>query len=817
MKQIITLLTLLLLFQTPYSNALEPQRECRAVPFNNVQLTDNFWAPRMLVNQTVSVPHNINWCENLTGRINNFAIAADQKEGKFSGIYFDDSDVYKILEGFAYSLSSKKDVSLRTVSDRWIKLIAAAQEEDGYLMCYFSLVKPNEKWTNLAGMHELYCAGHLAEAAVAWQRATGDDSLVKVSRRQMDLICKRYGSRPGQLVNVAGHEEIELALVKLYELTGEKKYLEEAKFFIDARGVKENREKGLFGEYCQDHMPLRDQTEIVGHAVRAMYLYAGATDVAGYYQDKELMAAMKRLWANVTLKKMYVTGGIGSHAKNEGFGAEYFLPNQSAYAETCAAIGLILWAHRMNLATGEAKYAKIMRQVMYNGMLSGYGMGGDLYFYVNPLASKGSHHRQPFFGCACCPSNVIRMIGSLPGYVYATTQSPERKKAGLKGDDTILVNMYVNGKATIELADGTVEIEQKTNWPFDGRIDIIANAKPKANAPKDAKYRIVYDYTDTGLTQYRGGEASFTGTKDFHLGTTIELPVERIIANPKVEDDNGRVALQRGPLVYCFEQCDNEVPVDRIILAKDPEFKVELRKNFISGEKDNPATKESPMRTVAVITCKDYQGRKLTAIPYYAWDNRAAGKMAVWVLQQGLTLKTETNWTDAQGEPILYQPLNVKKLGDEIPSLANVRWFNASFAADSHSSFDGSDPDVKPSDSGDQRSPRATFWDHRGTNEWFEYEYTAPMTFTSTSVYWFDDTGKGQCRVPKEWKVIYQEKDGAAWKEVEVDPKTPYSVDRNREITVQFKPVTAQRIRLAIRLQDNYSGGILKWNVGLKK
>ncbi|MDO5582331.1 MAG: glycoside hydrolase family 127 protein [Planctomycetia bacterium] len=791
----------------------EMQREYNAVPFTDVQFTDSFWAPRIMINRVVSVPHNIDWCENQTGRIDNFKIASGKMTGKFRGKFYDDSDVYKILEGFAYTLSAHPDHKLKETAARWIDHIAGAQDPDGYLMCYFKLTVPDKKWTNLGRMHELYCAGHMAEAAVAWKQATGDDRFLNVSKKQMDLICKRYGKKPGQLINVPGHEEIELALVKLYQITGDKKYLEQAKFFIDARGNAEGREKGLFGEQCQDHKPIREQTEIVGHAVRAMYLYAGATDIAGYYRDQDLMDAMKRLWNNVTRQKMYITGGIGSHAKNEGFGAPFFLPNHSAYCETCAAIGMILWAHRMNLATGQKEYSDTMNQVMYNGMLSGYGMNGDSYFYVNPLASKGKHHRKPFFNTACCPSNVLRVIASLPGYAYATTQSPERKKLGLKGDDTIVVNMFVDSTAKIKLADWTVDLVQKTNYPFDGKVHLTAIPHPNKNAAKGARFKIMVPDGRSLSSTWSDLSGNPKVQQKCELVLNDPLPVKRMIANPQVQDDYGHVAIQRGPLVYCFEQCDNEVPVDRIVLAKDPEFKVEMRANFISTDQDNAASKKSPMRTVAVITCKDVQGRTLTAVPYYAWDNRAPGKMSVWVCQAGYDPKSESDskWTESDGRPILYKELDPKILKGNAVCAGTSKQFQASFDEDSGSSFDGSDPAVMPEGSGDKRIPRATFWDHKGTHEWFQYEFYQPAKISESTVYWFDDTGKGNCRVPQSWKIIYQEKEGSPWKEVQT--KDRYSVERNKEIRVRFDPIEAIRIRLDIQLQPKYSGGILKWNL----
>lgn len=799
----------------------EPKQAMRAVPFTEVKLTDNFWAPRIEANRVVSVPHNIRWCETETGRIDNFKIAAGLQDGKFSGIYFDDSDVYKIVEGFAYSLAAHPDPELKKKADEWISYFGKAQQDDGYLMCYFIIEKPDEKWTNLASMHELYCAGHMAEAAVAYQRATGDDAFLKISRAFLDLICRRYGPNEGQLKNVAGHEEIELALVKAYQLTGDRKYLDEAKFFIDIRGVEEGREKGLFGEYCQDMKPVREQTEIVGHAVRAMYLYCGATDVAGYFQDAELMAAMRRIFTNLTRNKMYITGGIGSSRHNEGFEENFKLPNADAYCETCAAIGMLFWSHRMNLATGEAAFADVMERSAYNGFMSGYGLNGDSYFYVNPLESRGDHHRQPFFGCACCPSNVIRALPSMPGYVYATTESEAAAKAG-SGDDTVVINMFVEGKATVELGDKIVELEQQTRYPYDGKVFIRATAKMK-----DEKAALTPYFVKTRVPEWSGLDRAEDGyavraispkkaSNVFALD--FPTPVVRMVANPQVEADQNRVALQRGPLVYCFEQVDNPgVRVDRIILAKDPQFKVVTRKNFIADGRVNEATKDAASRTVDVITCKDVNGTTLTAIPYCVWDNRAAGRMSVWVRQAGLDsteaeYAKEENWTDANGDPILYKPLDADVLTDDIPEIpgADIE-FDGSNTADSRSTLDATNQSKAPKGSDDVSSPRATWWDNKGSNEWFEYSFAKPRKLTSTTVYWFDDEPFGGCRVPQSWKFVYQEPGSDEWKEVKTNDE--YSCDPDRDVVVKFEEINASKVRIQVELQDDFSGGILRWVV----
>ncbi|MDO5310123.1 MAG: glycoside hydrolase family 127 protein [Planctomycetia bacterium] len=795
-----------------------PKQALHEVPFVDVSLTDNYWAPRIETNRVVSVPHNIEWCETQTKRINNFKVAGGLVDGEFSGIVYDDSDVYKIVEGFAYTLAAHPDAQLQKKADEWISYFDAAQRGDGYLMTYFILKAPNEKWKNLRGMHELYCAGHMAEAAVAYKRATQSDAFVKVSRGYLDLICKRYGPNEGQVKSVPGHEELELALVKMYQLTGERKYLDEAKFFIDIRGVADGREDGLFGEYCQDHIPVREQSEIVGHAVRAMYLYCGATDVAGYFKDAELMAAMRRIFLNVTRNKMYITGGIGSSRKNEGFEENFKLPNAEAYCETCASIGMLFWMHRMNLATGQAEYVDVMERAAYNGFMSGYSLNGDSYFYVNPLESKGDHHREPFFSCACCPSNVIRALPSIPGYFYATT---DIKSDGV--DDAIVVNMYGASTATIELADKNVTIQQQTRYPYDGLVFIQVKAQMK-----DAKAAFTPYWVKTRVPSWSGlpsGEDGYAVRRITKPQETFALdfpmPVIRMVANPNVQADLGRVALQRGPLVYCFEQTDNsKIRTDRIILAKDPEFKI--RKDFvITDGKANDATKDSQARRVDMIVCKDYTGRELRAIPYCVWDNRAAGRMNVWVRQDGLApledannpLFNPDNWVEKDGQPVLYLPLYKEFLTDSTPQLGNGEFeFDGSFTGDALSTFDGTNQGTTPESSADQNVPRATWWNHLGTNEWFEYSYTKPKKVSSATVYWFDDEAvRGRCRTPESWKLTYQEPNSNQWKEVKTNDA--YAVDKDKEIVVNFEEIEVAKIRIEVKLREDVSGGILRWIV----
>ncbi len=439
-------------------------RKLAAVPFTEVKLQDTFWTPRIKTNHEKSLPHNFTWCEQ-TGRISNFAKAAGLVPGKFEGIYFNDSDVYKVLEGASYSLADHPDPALARTVDDVVAKIAAAQQPDGYLNSYYTLAEPGKRWSNLKDMHELYCAGHMIEAAVAHFRATGKRTFLDVAARYADLIDQTFG--PGKRPGICGHEEIELALVKLYQVTGRDRYMTLAKRMLDLRGDKTRRQ--TWGPYCQDHVPVRQQREIVGHAVRAMYLYSGVADVAAYTGDPGLIKAMDALWQDVVLRKMYITGGIGARHSGEAFGEPYELPNQAAYCETCAAIGLAFWAHRLNLLHGDAQYVDVLERALYNGILSGIALDGQHFFYVNPLASAGKHHREPFFGCACCPSNVVRLVPSIPGYVYATS------------DKGVYVNLFAAGTATVAVAGTKVKLTQETNYPWDGKITLtVAPERPAA-------------------------------------------------------------------------------------------------------------------------------------------------------------------------------------------------------------------------------------------------------------------------------------------------------------------------------------------------
>ncbi|MEN6450006.1 MAG: beta-L-arabinofuranosidase domain-containing protein [Thermoguttaceae bacterium] len=616
-------------------------RELSAAPFTDVQFQDAFWTPRLVTNREISLPHNFQWCEQ-TGRISNFAKAGKLTPGKFEGIYFNDSDVFKVLEGASYSLAAHPDAALESTVDRVLAKIAAAQQPDGYLNTYFTLVEPDKRWTKLKTHHELYCAGHLIEGAVAHFRATGKRTFLDVAIRYADCIDDTFGptKRPG----LCGHEEIELALVKLYQVTGQEKYLKLAKFFIDLRGDKAARGGKTWGAYCQDHEPVAQQSEIAGHAVRAMYLYSGVADVAAYTGDEKLIAAMDRLWRDMVARKMYITGGIGARGQGEAFGNAYELPNDAAYCETCAAIGVAFWAHRLNLMHGDAQYADVLERAVYNGILAGVGMDGRHFFYVNPLASNGKHHRQPFFSCACCPSNVVRFLPSLPGYVYAL------------GDEGVYVNLYVAGKAKIARMDNAVALIQETDYPWDGRVKLTV----EPGKPEEFTVALrVPGWCRGAKVAVNGAPVTSVETKKgyarlrrlWNAGDVIQLdlpmPVERIEANPKVQADLGRVAIQRGPIVYCLEAVDNGGSLKDVVLARDPKFTIEPRRDLLGG--------------VTVITGLGRDGRKVTAAPYYAWDHRAAGEMAVWLLQDGKSPKPDVNDPAWRGR--LYRPFDAEPAG----------------------------------------------------------------------------------------------------------------------------------------------------------
>jgi DUF1680 family protein len=610
-----------------------------AVPFTAVTVSDEFWALRMETNRKVTVPYDFQKCEQ-TGRIDNFAKAGGLMEGKFEGIYFNDSDLYKVIEGAAYSLKIHSDPELEKYVDGVIDKIAAAQWDDGYLYTYYSLPKhqPEKRWTDVQNKHELYCSGHFFEAAVAYYQATGKRKILDVATRLADYIDSVFG--PGKRYDVPGHEEIEIGLVKLYGVTGEKRYLALAKFFLDQRGRVNERK--VYGQYCQDHKPIVEQDAAVGHAVRAAYLYTGMADVAALTGNADYVKALDKIWLGVVSKKLYITGGIGARSGGESFGDDYELPNLKAYCETCAAIANAMWNHRMSLLHGDAKYIDVLERAIYNGFLSGISLSGDMFFYANPLASDGKYQRSPWFDCACCPTNIMRFMPSLPGYAYA-------QKA-----DNVYVNLFISGSAEIKLPGNTIRLRQQTRYPWDGDVKIIV--EPQQTGPFAVCIRIpgwaqnrpvpgdLYSYPETSTEpvslKVNGEPVALDSIKGYvpirrtwQKGDTIELnlpmPIRRVAANPAVKDDRGRIAIERGPVVYCFEGADNPKGVANLILPPEAKLQSEYHGDLLGGIVT--ITGRGQILQTRQDGKKVVQDINVVAIPYYAWAHRGMNEMAVWV------------------------------------------------------------------------------------------------------------------------------------------------------------------------------------------
>jgi DUF1680 family protein len=622
------------------------------VPFTAVRISDSFWSPRLEANRATTIPYAFAKCEE-TGRIDNFSRAAGLKEGAFEGIRFNDSDVFKVIEGAAYSLSVRPDAELDGYLDDLISKIASAQEADGYLYTTRTIDPQNvaegageTRWSYLQHSHELYNVGHLYEAAVAHYQATGKRTLLEVAIRNADLIDGIFG--PEGIRDVPGHQEIEIGLVKLYRVTGERRYLELARFFLDERGQAQGH--ALYGEYAQDHRPVTQQNEAVGHAVRAGYMYSGMADVGALCGDASYVKAMERIWRNVAERKLALTGGIGARRKGEAFGSDYELPNATAYNETCAAIANVMWNHRLFLLTGDAKYADVMERTLYNGFLSGVSLSGDRFFYPNPLSSdgdyafnQGSTTRQPWFGCSCCPTNIARFVPSIPGYAYA------------QDEDAVYVNMYVGSRATVVLGGASVRLSQETRYPWDGAVSISVD--PEREASFAVRLRIpcwargqpvpsdLYRYLDDGAglaIRVNGETASNTAERGFaclsrtwKAGDCIHLdlamPIRRTLSHPRVRENVGRVALERGPLVFCAEWADNDRAISRLVVPDGALLTAEHRGDLLGGV---------TVIRGSVLAAPDPDGSNLapaqvemTAIPYYAWSHRGPGEMAVWLLR----------------------------------------------------------------------------------------------------------------------------------------------------------------------------------------
>lgn len=581
------------------------------VDFSNVKINDNFWMPRLKSHVTNTLPVCIDQIENKTGRIQNFENAAS-KLGGHSGIFYDDSDVYKALEGIAYSLINNPNPELEKKADEWIDKFADAQEPDGYINTFYSLTGLDKRWNNM-DKHEMYCAGHMMEAAVAYYKATGKRKLLDVSVKMADHMMGEFG--PGKRHWVPGHEEIELALVKLYEVTNNEKYLDFAYWLLEERGHRHGSKgtEGIWNPiYYQDEMPVRDLSSINGHAVRAMYLFCGMADVAALKNDAGYIDALDRLWDDVALTKMYVTGGIGSSRHNEGFTKPYDLPNYEAYCETCASVGMVFWNSRMQQLTGDSKYMDVLERSMYNGALAGISLKGDLFFYVNPLASHGNHHRKEWYGTACCPSQISRFLPSIGNYIYGTSEN------------TIWINLYIGNKAEISTGKEKIVLTQETNYPWDGDVTFTIESLKKP-IKKEFRFRIP-DWCKSYAAAVNGEKLDMQIEKGYliinrkwkandKITLALKMPVEMIQADPRVKENTGKRAVQKGPLVYCAEEADN-ISFDDLTLSPATKFKDEFNSLLLNG-----------ITTIDAIT----GDKTIRFIPYYSWDNRDAGQMKVWV------------------------------------------------------------------------------------------------------------------------------------------------------------------------------------------
>jgi DUF1680 family protein len=787
--------------------AAAPQKDypVKPVPFTAVRVNDVFWSPRIDVNRTVSIPFAFQKCEE-SGRMWNFERAAAALRGepitdkRPPGYPFDDTDPYKVLEGAAYALNVQPDQKLEAYVDQLIAKIAAAQEPDGYLYTTRTIDPQNpHRWAGTkrwelekVDSHELYNLGHLYEAAVAHYRATGKRSLLDVALKTAELLDKTFG--PGKQAIWPGHQITEMGLVKLYRVTGDARYLNLAKFMLDVRGP--DGDKGAGRTYNQSHQKVTEQSEAVGHAVRATYMYSGIADVAALTGDPAYIAAMDRIWGNLVAKKLYITGGIGATGAGEAFGSNYELPNMTAYNETCAAIGNDYWNHRLFLLHGDARYIDVMERTLYNGLLSGVSLDGKSFFYPNPLESNGQHQRSPWFGVACCPGNITRFMASVPGYMYAFA------------DDAIYVNLFAASTADVKLDEKrTVQIVQETRYPWDGAVKMTVNPATagrftiNVRIPGWARGEVVpsdlYRFAEKAdgpvvlrvnrrAAPLKVEKGYVALTRSWKKGDVIELTlpmtVRRVVAHDEVTSDRGRVALQRGPLVYAAEWPDNAGgKVRNLMLPDEAKLTAEWRPELLGGV--------TVIRGSAVALAYDAAGKvgqkqqEFTAIPYYAWANRGPGQMIVWLPN-----------TEASARPLGF------------PTVATTSEVSVSNRQRRHPRMinDGEEPE-----SSADPSSYFDWWPTRGATEFVEYQFEKLATVSQAEVYWFDDAPRGQVRVPASWRILYRDGDG--WKPVEA--RGGYGVEKDRYNRVEFAPVSTDAMRLEVSMQKEWSAGVQEWRL----
>ena len=781
------------------------------VPFTAVKVAPGtFWGQRLEASRNVTIPLAFSKCES-EGRYKNFQNAAahlkdPSKVFKVNGVgySFDDTDPYKTLEGAAYILQTYPDKRLEAYCDSVIDIIASAQEPDGYL--YTARTQNpdephhwagNRRWVKEEDLsHELYNLGHMVEGAVAYWQATGKRKFLDIACRYADVACKEVGPNPGQMCVVPGHQIAEMAMARLYLATGEKRYLDFAKFLLDYRG-----KTTIVHDYSQAHKPVVELDEAVGHAVRAAYMYAGMADVAALTGDEGYVRAIDRIWDNIVSKKLYITGGIGATANGEAFGKNYELPNMSAYCETCAAIGNVYVNYRLFLLHGESKYYDVLERTLYNGLISGVSLQGNGFFYPNPLESMGQHQRQPWFGCACCPSNICRFIPSLPGYVYAVK------------DRAVYVNLFLSNSSTLTVGKKKVVLSQQTNYPWDGDIAITIDKNSagefamKIRIPGWVKGQPVpsrlYEYTDgkhlAATCSVNGDLIAVTPDADGYLtidrkwkkGDKVQVHFDMeprtVRASNRVEADRGMISVERGPLVYCAEHPDNDFDIMGVLVNQEPVFQVKSEKLKVNSGETYPIM---TLTTDAQTLNFSKQGklvtadRTLTLIPYYSWCHRGSGKMRVW-LPQDLKATNPTLPSTLASE-------SKATSSSKMPALASVN------------------DRLLPKDENDRSIPYTHWWPKKGTTEWIGYEFQDEATVQSATVYWYDDGPWGGCRVPQSWRILFKDAQGQ-W--LPVSGASGYPTEKGAACTVSFDPVKTKALRLEIVLPKDHSAGLYEWMV----
>ena len=794
MRKLLTILFLAAAIQLAHS-AKQPSHgyPISPVPFTSVKVTPGtFWGQRLEASRNVTVPLAFQKCEE-TGRYTNFSNAAQHlkdptKVFKVNGVgySFDDTDPYKTIEGASYLLQTYPDKKLEQYIDSVLDVIASAQEPDGYLYTARTQnpADPHhwagpERWSKVEDLsHEFYNLGHMVEGAIAHYQATGSRKFLDIARRYADCVCREIGPGKNQKQLVPGHQIAEMALAKLYIVTGEQKYLDQAKFFLDYRGKTDRRD-----QYSQAHKPVVEQDEAVGHAVRAAYMYAGMADVAALTGDEGYIKAIDAIWDNIVTKKLYITGGIGATSNGEAFGPNYYLPNMSAYCETCAAIG-------------ESKYYDVLERTLYNGLISGVSLDGGGFFYPNPLESMGQHQRQAWFGCACCPSNICRFIPSLPGYVYAVK------------DRNVYVNLFLANKGELNVGGKKVSIRQQTQYPWDGDITVSIDKNQagrftlKVRVPGWVRNQPVpsdlYSYSDNKRLGYRvtvcgdvvdaapAPDGYLTIDRKWKKGDKVQIHFDMeprtVRAINLVKEDEGCISVERGPLVYCAEHPDNDFNIQSMLINQAPRFTV--------GDGKVLSYPVKTLTTQAQTLDFDKQGRlttkdvNLTLIPYYAWCHRGSGNMKVWLPQDLVA-------TRPAAQPTLASQSKVTTSNET----AALRAINDRLV---------------PKDANDRSISYYTWWPKQNSTEWFAYQFPEESEVKSATVYWFDDQPWGGCSVPKSWRMLYQDAQGQ-WQPV--TGADNYGLKKGSANTVNFDPVKTKAVKLEVTLPEKLSSGIYEWSV----